>query len=114
MSDRIRKVNELIKRELSDIILEKASFPKDVLVTLTRVETSLDLNKTKVYISVIPEKHFENIIKFLNQNRRKLQKKLGKRIKTKQTPKIEFKEEKKTREADRIEKILDKIKKKKK
>ena len=39
MSQRILKVNQLIKKELSQIILKEAEFPKEVLVTLTRVET---------------------------------------------------------------------------
>ncbi len=39
MSKRIPQVNQLIKKELSQIILREIEFPVGVLVTLTRVET---------------------------------------------------------------------------
>ena len=49
MSQRIQRINQLIKRELSQILLDEFDWeedgrrPKEILVTLTRVETSADL-----------------------------------------------------------------------
>ena len=55
MAKRIPQVNELIQRELSQIVLREIEFPLDVLVTITRVAASQDLEYAKIYISVIPE-----------------------------------------------------------
>ena len=110
MSQRIQRVNQLIKQELSQILCHEFDFSKETLVTLTRVETSADLRESKVYVSVIPETEIKKIIKILNQNLRKIQKKINKRLEMKIIPKIEFREETKTREAARIEELLEKIK----
>ena len=58
MANRIPKVNELIKREISKMILKEIEFPKDVLVTVTRVQTSSNLSDSNIYISVLPENRY--------------------------------------------------------
>jgi ribosome-binding factor A len=55
MTNRIPKVNELIKREISRMILREIEFPIGALVTVTRVETSSDLKESSIYISVLPD-----------------------------------------------------------
>ena len=110
MSQRIQRINQLIKKELSQILLNEFDFPKDTLVTLTRVETSADLSGVKVYISVMPEKEIKKVIKFLIQNLRGVQEEINKRLKMRIIPKIRFVEERKTREAAKIEELLERIK----
>ena len=116
MSKRIPRVNQLIKKELSQILLREMDWemggwrPKDVLVTVTRVETSADLNQTKVFISTLPENQSEKVLKLLDRRIYDIQRELNKRLKMKFIPKIEFKEEKKTREAGEIEELLEEIK----
>lgn len=111
MSNRILKINTLLKKELAELLLKELEFPKDVLVTLTRVETSQNLRESKVYISVLPVEKREEICRFLNRRVYWFQKKIGKRLKMKIIPKIGFFEEKKTAEASQIEEILEKLKK---
>ena len=111
MPKRIPRVNQLIKKELSQIVLKEIEFPKGVLVTVTRVETSLDLNQAKVFISSLPESHTERVLSILNRQIYFIQQKLNKRLKMKFIPKIEFREEKKTREAGEVEGILERLKK---
>ncbi|PIP22394.1 MAG: hypothetical protein COX38_00830, partial [Candidatus Nealsonbacteria bacterium CG23_combo_of_CG06-09_8_20_14_all_39_25] len=65
VSKRIPRVNQLIKKELSQIVLKEIEFPKGVLVTVTRVEASLDLNQAKVFISSLPESHTERVLSIL-------------------------------------------------
>ncbi len=110
MSNRIERVNELIKRELSRIILREVDFSRDVLITITRVETSFDLNQSKVYISVIPQCQISKVLRILKRMIYNFQQKLNKRLKMKLTPKIKFIEEKETSKAARIEELLEKIK----
>jgi len=66
MTKRIERVNELIKREVSQILLRDIEFPKNTLVTITRVETSGNLIETRVYFSVLPDSQFERVLKLLN------------------------------------------------
>ncbi len=112
-SQRIQKVNELIKRELGGIILKELEFSRDVLITLTRVETSPDLREAKILISVIPGNQISLVLRILKRNIYDFQKKLDKRLKMRPVPKIKFLKEEKLKEAQKIEEILDKIEKEK-
>ena len=112
MSKRIPRVNQLIKRELSQILLKEVDFPKDTLVTITRVETSVDLNQTKVFISCFPENQIERTFEILNRQIYYIQQSLNKRLKMKFIPRIEFREEKETVRAGEIEEILEELKSK--
>ena len=114
MSKRIKRVNQLIKRELAQILLREFDFAKDILVTVTRVETSPDLKAGRIFISIIPEENRDKIMRFLNRNIYKIQQKLNKKLKMKSVPKIKFMEEKKTAAAARIEEILERLKKEEK
>jgi ribosome-binding factor A len=114
MSKRIPRVNQLIKKELSQIILREIEFPREVLVTVTRVETSVDLNRARVFISCLPEIQSKEILEILNRQIYEIQQKMNKRLKMKFVPRIEFVEEKKTKEAGRIEEILEELKKERK
>ncbi len=109
MSNRIPRINQLIKKELSQILWREVDFPKNFLVTVTRVETSVDLNRAKVYISVMPEGETSKVLQILDKLIYFLQQKLNKRLKMRPTPRIQFVEEKRTVEAGRIEELLEKI-----
>lgn len=114
MSKRIQQVNQLIKRELSQILLKEIEFPTEVLVTITRVETLPNLTESKVWVSAFPEEKIKRILEILNKNIYILQQKLNQRLKMRPIPKIKFLEEKKTAEAGKIEKILEELKKEEK
>ena len=110
MSERINKVNELIKRELSKIILEEINFPKGALVTIIRVEAAPNLYSARVYIGVIPEEKTKEIFVMLRNSIYNLQQLLNKRLRMRPIPRIEFLQEKQVQKREKIEEILDKIK----
>lgn len=114
MTKRIPQVNQLVKKELSQIILREIEFPQNVLVTVTRVETSGNLFETKVHISSIPFVKSKEVMAILNRNIYNLQQMLNKRLKMRPIPKIIFKEETETQIASRVEEILAKLKKEEK
>jgi len=99
----------LIKKELAQIILREINFPKDLLVTVTRVETSANLIQAKIYISVLPINKNSQVLEILNHQIYDIQQKLNKRLKMRPIPRIIFVQEKKTQEAARIEELLEKI-----
>ena len=107
---RIPQVNELIKQELGKILLRKIEFPKGTLVTVTRVESSQNLIESKVYISTIPENQTLEVSKILNRNIFDIQQIINTRLKMRPIPKIKFVEEKKTKKAETVEGLLEKIK----
>lgn len=111
MSKRIQRVNQLIKREISQILSREIEFSQDILVTVTRVETSADLRESRIFISVLPETKTTKIIEFLNKKIYKFQQKINKRLKMKPLPRLKFLEERKTKEAGRIEELLEELKK---
>ncbi len=106
------RVNQLIKKELSQIILREVSFAKGILVTVTRVDTSPNLIQSKIYISVMPEDQNSQVLKILDENIYDIQQLLNKRLNMRPIPKIKFVQEKKTIEAARIEELLANINKK--
>lgn len=110
--ERIQRVNQLIKKEVSQIILREVNFPKDILVTVTRAETSRNLNQVKLYVSVMPKDKVSNVLEVLDKLIYYLQQRLNKRLKMRPIPRIKFLEEKKTAEAGRIEELLEQIHKK--
>ena len=111
MSRRIQRVNQLIKQEISRIILREIEGPKDPLITVTRVSSTSDLRKADVFISVIPEENKTEVFLSLNRKIYHLQQEINKRLKMKIVPKIVFVEEKMTASAARIEEILEGLKK---
>ena len=114
MKKRIQQVNQLIKRELAQIILKEVEFPPEVLVTVTRAETSVDLSQANVYISAIPENKAKEALLILNQQIYELQQHLNHRLKMRPIPKISFLTEKETAAAGEIEEILEQLKNKEK
>ena len=111
MTNRIPRINELIKEELGKIILTEVEFPKENLTTITRVETTSNLIETFVYVSTIGRDR-EQIFNLLQKNIYRIQQKLNKKLNIRPLPKIIFRKEKETERAEKIENLLEKIKKK--
>jgi len=110
MSYRIQRINQLIKTQISQILLKEFDFPLQTLVTISRVETSKDLRDCKIFVSVLPEEDAFKIINLLNRKSHFFHKKFRKVLKTKIIPDFQFRKEEKTKEAARIEELLEKIK----
>ncbi len=110
MSKRSERLNELIKREISKIFLRDVEFPIDALVTVTRAEVSDDLRDANVWISVLPESKLKAVNKILYHQIFHIQQKINKTLKMRPLPKLKFVEEEETKEADKIEELLGKIK----
>lgn len=109
MSHRLEKLNSLIQQELGLIIKEEVELPIDCLITVSRVETSVDIKHANVYISVIPKNRAVSVIKKLNHNIYHLQKTLNRKLVMHFVPKIRFVIDHSEEHAEKIEKILDKI-----
>lgn len=110
MTERIPQVNELLQQELGAILLRELDVPEGTIVTLTRVDAAPNLQQAKIYISVMPEEKAQEVLKLLHKEVYAIQQLLNKRLNMRPVPRIEWVLEEKTREAQEVEGILDKIK----
>ncbi len=110
MIDRTDKINELIKQEVGKIVLREIDLSKDTLITITRTKTSPDLQKSTVYITALPEKKSQELLRELLLNTFIIQKSLNKTLHLRQIPKIEFKIDKQASAEQRVFELLEKDK----
>ncbi len=107
MSERIPKVNQLIKQEVSKLIKKEIDFA-DILVTVTKAETSLDLKHSKISVIVFPSDKKETALEIINKHIYQIQQILNKKLNMKYVPKLRFEIDKLESRAQRIEELLSK------
>jgi ribosome-binding factor A len=90
MSQRLERVNELLRQEISKLLLREIDFV-DILVTVTNVNTSPDLKQAKIKITVLPTEKGEQVLRIIQRNIFHLQQELNKKLHLKSVPKIRFK-----------------------
>jgi len=89
-TDRMRRVNHLVREVLGEAIPELKD-PRIGLVTITGVETSPDLRHARVYVSVFGGvKKREASLRGLEAAHGLLQARLGRELSTKRTPQLTF------------------------
>lgn len=110
MSDRIRKVNELIRKEVGNFFLAEHFFARDVFVTVTKVDTSPDLYYSTVFLSVIPKNRQGSVLEAAGHGIRRIQRHLNDRLIMKYVPQVRFKIDPSEEKIAHIEKLLGKQK----
>jgi len=109
MSDRILKVNHLIRQTLGQLINEEIELPENTIITITGVKTASDLSQVKVFVSVIPEDKQYKVIGILIKSAKHLHSLLNKEIVLKKIPKLVFVPDNSESQAEDIDKILDNL-----
>ena len=90
-ADRMRRVNEALREVLSDRIAEGLKDPRVGFVTVTSVDTSSDLRHARVYVSVLgTEDERAETLEGLGSSRGYLQAAIGRELRMKRTPTLEF------------------------
>lgn len=108
MKHRMLRVNEVVKRELSTIIMRDLTF-EDVLVTLNTVDVTPDLKNAHVFVSVLGEGSSAAVMESLEKNRVTLQAELAKKVVLKYTPHLVFHLDQSTERGARVFQILEEI-----
>ena len=109
MKHRLERVNEVIKRELSELIIRHCRFDA-VLVTVQQVDITPSLKSAHVYISVIgatAQQH--QALAQLHKARTELQRELSKRVVLKFTPHLHFKLDAASERGDRVLQMLSEL-----
>ncbi len=104
---RMPKVNTLLQKNLSEIIAKHLELSSEALVTVKRVKCSADLKKATVFVSVLPFDKTEEVLSELINNRHNLKKFLGRKIKIKYTPELNFRLDKSEKMAEEVFETLD-------
>jgi ribosome-binding factor A len=90
-SRRVLKVAEAIREVVSMSILTDLRDPRIRDVTVTYVEVSPDLRQAKVHVSVMGDDTVQNLsLRGLQNAAGFLQQKVGRRIETRYTPRLQF------------------------
>ncbi len=106
---RHEKMAELLRHEISEIILKEVDFPSEAIVTITRVKISHDFANAAVFVGVFPDKKIKEALEILSKNIYHIQKILDKKLRIRPVPKISFKDDSEEREMVKVNDILYKI-----
>lgn len=109
---RAQRVAHLVRKEISDIIMNRLKDPRLGFITVTDVEVTDDLKLARVYYSVLKEEDIEVTTEVLEASRAYIRSELGRRVRMKFTPDVEFHFDKGPRYGDHMEKLFRDLKEK--
>ena len=109
--DRITRVNEILKREIADL-LQRQSFSEkfNALVSVTRVDCSTTLKQAEVYVSMFGieagSDREQEILQALARLKGDIQRRMSKHVILKYTPVLHFLADHNLAEGDRVLQLL--------
>ena len=112
-SQRQLRVGELIKQNLGEIFIRNEAKIKDMntkIITVTEVRMTPDLKTARVYVIPLGGTEMEETVKILTEYSHLVRKALSKRLDIKFLPKLTFVEDNSFEYAEKIERIIKKIK----
>lgn len=108
---RIAKVQELMKQEVSQIILRELKDPRIGFVTVTKVDITPDLREARIYVSLMgTEEEKQASFAGLESSLGFVRREIGHRIKMRYTPQISFAVDTSLDYGTRIQTLLDGVK----
>jgi ribosome-binding factor A len=108
MTRRLERLNEQVKREVSEILRTEVRDPRVGLVTVTEARVAPDLSFARIYVRPLggdEEELFEGLEKATPYIRREL----GKRLSVRHVPEIRFEADRALEHALHIEKLLSEV-----
>lgn len=107
---RVEKVQELMKQEVSKMLLRDIKDPRIGFVTVTQVELTGDLREAKIYVSIMgSEQQTEDSWQGLQSALGFIRREIGRRIRLRFTPSISFALDKSLDYSAHIQELLNKI-----
>jgi ribosome-binding factor A len=90
-SNRIGRINDEIRRELSDI-LRTVKDPRvsQAMVTITHVDTTSDLRYARIYVTALERTGEKDLMRGLKSASGFLRRELGSRLNLRYTPELQF------------------------
>lgn len=104
---RIEKLQELIKQEVSKMLLMDIKDSRIGFVTVTGVEMTGDLREAKIYVSIMGnDEQIKSSLEGLQSALGFIRREIGRRIKIRFTPEISFALDKSLDYSEHIQKLL--------
>ena len=108
MTRRSDKVADLVRSELSSLLLQSLRDPRIQLASISEVDLSADLQVAKIRVSVLgADEDRDACIEALQHARGYLRKKLASRMNLRHTPELSFVLDRGAEHAERIAALLD-------
>jgi ribosome-binding factor A len=107
LSKRIARLNEQLRREISELIRREVRDPRVGLVTITGVDVARDLGSARVYVRVpgTPEER-DATLEGLAAAAPFLRTTLGRTLRVRRVPELRFQPDRSMEHAQRIEQVL--------
>ena len=103
-------MSDLVRAELSELILREIKDPRIKLVSLTGVEVTSDLRRAVVKVSVLGEdEHRQSAVDALRHARGFLRTELAHRLRTRATPELIFELDRGAEHSQKISDILESL-----
>ena len=111
MAYRIERVNNLIRREISELIQRQVKDPRlDAFVTVTAVSTSPDLKHARVFVSSISgKKEEQKTLKVLSAASGFFRKELARNLKLRRIPELSFHWDDSIEHGDHVLRLIDQV-----
>ncbi|MBO4779089.1 MAG: 30S ribosome-binding factor RbfA [Selenomonadaceae bacterium] len=104
---RIEKLQELIKQEMSKMLLTDLKDPRIGFVTVTDVEMTGDLREAKIYVSIMGNaEQVKSSLEGLSSALGFIRREIGQRVRLRFTPEISFALDTSLDYGDHIQKLL--------
>lgn len=108
---RASRVAEEIKKEVTQMLRDELKDPRIGFVTVTSVEVTPDIRYARIYVSVLGSaEDTKQTLIALNKARGFIRSELGKRIRLRYTPEIEFRFDESIKQGARIMELLVEVK----
>lgn len=108
MTQRIDRIGDLIRAELSQLILREMRDPRVELATVSRVEVSRDLRYAEVHVSVVgADEHRAEAMRALEGAQGFLRRELAHRTSLRTTPELRFHLDRGAEHSQKISDLLD-------
>ncbi|HIF22596.1 MAG TPA: 30S ribosome-binding factor RbfA [Gemmatimonadetes bacterium] len=109
-SRRLARLNEQLKRELSEMIRTQVRDPRVGVVTVTGVEVASDLGSARVFVRVIGDRaELVETLAGLEAAAPFLRGLLGRVLHVRRVPELRFREDRSMEHARRIEQVLSEV-----
>lgn len=104
---RVEKLQELIKQEMSKMLLKEIKDPRIGFVTVTDVEMTSNLREAKIFVSILGgDDKIQESLEGLKSALGFIRREIGKRIRMRYVPKISFDLDTSLNYSEHIQKIL--------
>lgn len=105
---RTRRVGEQIRRELAELIRDELRDPRLALISMTSVEVSRDLAYARIFVTLMgdPTERNERVAE-LNRAAPLLRRELGRRMRLRVIPKLEFRYDEIVEQGARLSALID-------